>query len=164
MSMTEKTLPAHIAAAAGVVRNEKGEILLINGKRGWEYPGGMIENGETVTEGLKREIFEETGADISIGELFCVSSNINSYPGYNGVKTIPTKIVLDFICSYEGGELRTSDENTETRFVPESEVLGMMTDGVYIERFKAYLNYSGRPKYLAYENKPDFILHESITI
>ena len=155
--MDEKTLPTHIVAAAGIVRNGSGEILMINGRRGWEFPGGIIENGENIIEGVKREISEETGADVQVGELFCVSSNTCSYPGYNGVKVVPTKLLLDFICTYEGGELRSSEENTETIFVPESDVLGMMTNEVYIERFKAYLGYNGRPTYLAYKSKPEFI-------
>ncbi|MBQ9382610.1 MAG: NUDIX hydrolase [Ruminiclostridium sp.] len=154
----EKVLPAHVVAAAGVIRNDKGEILLVkNIRRGWEYPGGMVENGENIIEGLQREIFEETGASVKVGELFCVSSNTNSYPGYNGVKVVPTKLILDFICTYEGGELRASDENSETRFVPEADVLGMVTEPVIIERFGTYLEYSGRPHYLAYKTKPEFI-------
>ena len=156
--MDEKTLPAHIVAAAGVIRNDKGDILLVkNIRRGWEYPGGMVENGENVIEGLKREIFEESGACVKVGELFCVSSNTESYPGYNGVKVVPTKLVLDFICTYEGGELRASDENSETKFVPETDVLGMVTDPVITERFRTYLEYNGRPHYLAYKKIPEFI-------
>ena len=53
--MDEKTLPTHIVAAAGIVRNGSGEILMINGRRGWEFPGSIIENGENISE-LKTQI------------------------------------------------------------------------------------------------------------
>ncbi len=156
--MADKTLPVHSVCAAGVVRNDKGEVLMIkNVRRGWEFPGGIIEAGENLIDGLKREIAEETGTDVEVGELFCVSSNTCHYPGYNGVKVIPEKVIFDFICTYKGGELTSSDENTETVFVPESEALSMITDPGYIERFKAYLEYSGRPVYMAYKNRPVFV-------
>ncbi len=154
----EVILPTHIVSAAGIVRNGSGEILMMkNARRGWEFPGGIIEIGENVIDGLKREIMEETGISVQVGELFCISSNTASYPGYNGVKTVPTKVILDFICTQTGGVPTATEESLETVFVPEKDVLEMMTDRVYIERFNAYLGYSGRPFYLSYKNKPEFV-------
>ena len=50
-------LPTHIVAAGGIIFNEVNKILLVkNPRKGWEYPGGEIENGETIIDGLKREI------------------------------------------------------------------------------------------------------------
>ena len=157
--MDEIRLPVHCAAAGGIVRNSAGEILLIrNERRGWEFPGGIIEEGENVIDGLRREIYEETGVTASIDELFCISSNTCSYPGYNGVKTIPPKVIFDFICSYESGEPQITDESLETRFVRVEYVLGMMTEPVYRERFRAYLEYKDRPFYMSYKNRPEFVM------
>ncbi len=155
----EKVLPTHIISAAGIVTNEKGEILLVNDfRRGWEFPGGIIENGENVIDGVKREILEESGIIAEVGELFCVSSNTNSYPGYNGVKVIPTKIMLDFICVAKGGNIRGSDENSESGWFPKDTALSMITAPVIAERFRAYLEYKGRPTFLEYVTKPEFVL------
>lgn len=157
--MADFVIPLHVVAAAGVIRNAKGEILLTkNPRRGWEYPGGMIESGEDLISGLKREIYEETSARVQVGELFCVSSNTCFVPGYNGVEKVPPKVVFDFICSYEGGaeDFTPNDESLETIFVPQEKVLDMVTAPVYRERFSAYLGYSGRPVYIQYETYPEY--------
>ena len=46
MDNTEFVMPVHILAAAGIVINEKNEILMVkNLRRGWEFPGGQVEAG-----------------------------------------------------------------------------------------------------------------------
>ncbi len=101
----EKILPTHIVAAAGIVLNEQEEVLLVNTYNdGWVLPGGQVEVGENLVEAVKREVFEESGIKIEVGEVFCISSNTAVYAGYDGVKTVPTKVIFDFICKKpEGG-------------------------------------------------------------
>ena len=49
--------PTHIVAAGALVTNEKDQVLLVkNPHRGWEFPGGQIENGEDLIEGVTREV------------------------------------------------------------------------------------------------------------
>ncbi len=165
MENVGRVLPSHIVAAAGIVLNEKNEILMVKTYRGgWVFPGGQVEVGENVIDALKREIMEETGVEAEVGELFCVSSNTCKYPGYNGVKEVPTKVMFDFICRAKGGEPRPSDENSESAYFPKDEAARIITAPAIIERFKAYLEYSGRPAYLEYVTKPEFELKLKTTI
>ena len=159
MSGLEKILPTHIVAAAGVVLNEKDEVLLVNTYNdGWVLPGGEVEIGENLIDAVKREVFEESGIDVEVGEVFCISSNTASYPGYGGVKTVPTKVIFDFICQKTSGLIRGSDENSESKWFPKHQILDMIKTPSNIERFKAFLEYSGRPMYLEYVTRPDFEL------
>ena len=158
-------MPTHIIAAAGIVINENDEILMVKTPRGgWVFPGGQVEVGENVIDAVKREVMEETGIDIEVGEVFCISSNTCKYPGYNGVKEIPTKIMLDFICKAKNGIPRPSDENSESAYFPRDEVEGLITAPAIVERYKAYLEYADRPIYLEYVTKPSFQLKLKRTI
>lgn len=159
MEKKEWVMPTHIIATAGVVINEKDEILMVKThNHDWVFPGGQVEVGENVIDALKREIMEEAGVDIEVGEVFCIASNTKKYPGYNGVKEIPTKIMLDFICKAKGGVPRPSEENSESMYVPKDKVLEMIKAPAIIERYKAFLEYEGRPTYMEYVAKPVFEL------
>ena len=69
--------PTHFVSVAALVENGNGEILLINSPwRGWEYPGGLIEPGETFQEALKREVREEAGVEIEITGFVGICKNI----------------------------------------------------------------------------------------
>ena len=165
MANAAYVMPTHIIACAGVVTNEKGEVLLAkNNRRGWEFPGGQVEVGENVIDAVKREIMEETGVDIEVGEVFCISSNTCKHPGYGGVKEVPTKIMLDFLCTWKGGTPRPSEENSESAFVPREEALRLIQSPAVAERFRAYLEYAGRPTYLEYVTKPVYRLKLKRTV
>lgn len=150
-------MPTHIVAGAGIVTNEKNEVLLVKTyNSGWVFPGGQVEVGENVIDAVKREIMEEAGVEVEVGELFCIASNTKKYPGHSRVKEIPTKVMLDFICRAVNGTPRPSDENSESKFVPKEEVLSLIQTPAIVERYKAYLEYTGRPVYMEYVTRPVF--------
>ena len=159
MENTGWVMPTHIIAAAGIVLNEKDEILLVKTRRdGWVFPGGQVEVGGNVIDAVKREVMEETGVEIEVGEVFCISSNTCKHPGYNGVKEVPTKIMLDFICRALSGTPRSSEENSESAYFPKDQILELIQAPAIIERYKAYTEYAGRPIYMEYVTKPMFQL------
>ena len=74
--MENKRYPVHIVAAGGFVVNSKNQVLMLKSPRydDWEFPGGQIEESETIPQGLKREIFEETGITVEVKSLIGIYS------------------------------------------------------------------------------------------
>ncbi|PJN54883.1 hypothetical protein PAEVO_16040 [Paenibacillus sp. GM2FR] len=71
--------PTHIVAKGGFVEDGQGNILLVKTRDGgWVYPGGQVEVGENLIEGLIREIKEESGNDSSVSYLIGVYSNLST--------------------------------------------------------------------------------------
>lgn len=60
------TVARHSVSVAAVVVDDQGRVLVTQRRDNghWEPPGGVLELNETVTEGLKREVREETGLNI----------------------------------------------------------------------------------------------------
>lgn len=73
-------------AAGAVVENAEGELLLVKeGKQhiedSWNFPGGGWEDGESITDCVKREVLEETGYRISIEGFLGVYKELNQEDG-----------------------------------------------------------------------------------
>jgi mutator protein MutT len=65
--------------AAAIIEKD-GKVLIAqrsknDGLQGkWEFPGGKVEEGETLHECLKRELFEELSIRAEVGEHVCTST------------------------------------------------------------------------------------------
>lgn len=154
-------LPTHIVAVAGITEDEHGNILLVKTVRNsWVYPGGQVDVGENLMEAVIRETKEESGIDVVVNKLIGVYSNTCTYPGYNGVKRVPTKVMLDFTCTPVGGDLGISDETVDSKWVKKEEVLNYITAPSMVDRFKAYLEQEDDIRYLEYVTKPDYSVKE----
>ena len=151
--------PTHIVAAAGYVFDKNGNMLLVKTKyRGWDCTGGQIEIGESLEEGVLREILEESGVKASVRCLVGVYSNVGTYIWHDGKTPVPTKVMFDFICDYIEGELTPSEETSEVIWVPQKEVMSYIIQPVLQLRFNNVLQFSGRIHYCSYVTKPEFKL------
>ncbi len=93
--------PKHSVSVAAVIVDPAGHILITRRRdnRTWEPPGGILERRESILDGLRREVREETGLDVEPERLTGVYKNM------------PKGIVaLVFRAHVTGGTLSTSDE------------------------------------------------------
>jgi 8-oxo-dGTP diphosphatase len=72
------TPPRHSVSVAGVVVNDTGHVLVIQRRDNghWEPPGGVLELGEQFEEGVRREVYEETGVNVRVERLTGVYKNL----------------------------------------------------------------------------------------
>jgi len=133
--------PRHVVAVAGLVSDDAGRVLLLRSpRRGWEFPGGQVEQGETLTEALRREVREETGVEIKVGPLVGVYSNVRSHI-----------VMFGFLCRYAGGEPTPSEESLEVTWVPREEALSRVSSPPIRDRLRDLLEFDGTVVYRAYE-------------
>jgi len=152
--------PTHIVAAGGFVEDGHGNILLVKTRDGgWVYPGGQIEVGENLMDGLIREIKEESGIEAEVCYLVGVYSNSGTFKWYDGVTDVPTQVNFDFVCKPVGGELASStDETTDCRWVAKDRVLEYITHPAIRCRYQAYLDFTGSVYYVDYVTHPEFFI------
>lgn len=72
-----RSLPTKRMGSGAVIADSEGRILVVNPtyKPGWELPGGVVETGESPADACRREVREELGIDVEVGELMCVDYN-----------------------------------------------------------------------------------------
>ena len=130
--------PKHIVSAATIVLNSKNEILLIKGpKRGWEVPGGQVEEGESLTAAAIRETKEESGIDVEILKFCGIFQNVE--------KSICNTL---FLAKPVGGIPTTSPESLEVGYFPIKEALEMVTFGNFRQRVEYCLDATKHPFFI----------------
>ncbi len=112
-----------VVGVGGVVISD-GRALLI--RRGapplegrWSIPGGMLETGETLLEGVRRELAEETGLEVRVGELIEVFERISLDAAG---KTKYHFVVLDYLCEAVAGKARAGSDVTDVAWATPSEL------------------------------------------
>ncbi|MFS0877667.1 NUDIX hydrolase [Solibacillus isronensis] len=132
------TTPKHIVSAATIVLNSKNEILLIKGpKRGWEMPGGQVEEGESLTAAAIRETKEESGIDVEILKFCGIFQNVE--------KSICNTL---FLAKPIGGTPTTSPESLEVGYFSIEEALEMVTVGNFRQRIEFCLDATKHPFFI----------------
>src|SRR5690554_1277172 len=113
MSKGKSPIPA---VAAVVVKD--GKILLVKrrtepSKGLWSVPGGKVEQDETLTEAVVREVREETGLEIEVdgvAGVFELKATVEGLPEFHYT-------IVDYFAHPVGGELMPGDDAEEIRWV-----------------------------------------------
>jgi 8-oxo-dGTP diphosphatase len=116
-----------ITACAFIHHNFNGEEKVFLAKRAetkkflpgvYELPGGHINFGEELVDGLKREIFEEFGVRIFIGDPFYVFTYTNAVNGSHSIEVIYFAVLEDAV---EKIELNPED-HSDSIWIAENEI------------------------------------------
>ncbi len=119
---------------------QDGHVVLV--RRGgpplegeWSIPGGTLELGETIAEGVRRELREETGLEVRVGQLIEVFERIfpdESLPGAgdrvrrevggNSGRPKYHFVILDYLCDAVSGDLRAGGDAADVALVREEEL------------------------------------------
>lgn len=118
-----------------VVLEKDGKVLLLHDSvLGADLPGGKIQIGETdFTESLKREVFEETGLTIEVGQpfytgLFSPSTNLK----YRNAGKLT--FLLFFTATYVSGEVTLSNEHDSYLWVDKNDYKNVMDETGNIQK------------------------------
>ena len=123
--------PERPIVGVGGVLIEDGKALLI--RRGseplmgqWSIPGGTLELGETLKEGVRRELLEETGVAVRVLGLIEVFERINPYlpPESRDLEPRPRFhfVIADYLCEKISGEARAGGDATDVAYVTEDDL------------------------------------------
>jgi 8-oxo-dGTP diphosphatase len=125
----------HSVSVSGVITDQQGRALLVqrrdNGR--WEPPGGVLETGESIQDGLRREVREETGLDVEPVVLTGVYKNMSR-----------AIIAIVFRCNVTGGHLATNDEAAAFHWATEAQIPELATEA-YAVRILDALHYGNGP-------------------
>ena len=125
--MSQREFPsAPLVGVGAIIVDDQERVLLI--RRGaepmkghWSLPGGLLELGETLLDGVKREVAEETGLIVTpqavveaVDRIYTSSDDEKSQVRYHYV-------VVDYWCRVAGGNLQPATDASEVAWVSRAE-------------------------------------------
>lgn len=118
----QREFPSAPLVGVGAVVVHEGRVLLV--RRGqaplkghWTLPGGLLELGESLFEGVTREVREETGLEVEPMELVELLDRIHKL----GDRIQFHYVIADYLCRVTGGALRAASDADAVRWVERSE-------------------------------------------
>ena len=103
-----------IVGVGGVVVHRQRALLIRRGceplKGEWSIPGGMLELGEELAEGVRRELKEETGLEVEPLEIVATFDRITR----DGKRVKYHYVIVDYVCRLKRGRLKPASDVVAT--------------------------------------------------
>jgi len=137
----KREYPEHpIVGVGGVVVHRHRALLIRRGseplKGEWSIPGGMLELGEELAEGVRRELKEETGLDVEPLEIVAAFDRITR----EGKRVKYHYVIVDYVCRLKRGRLKPASDVVDARWVRRADLptynLTEMAAKVILESFE----------------------------
>jgi mutator protein MutT len=118
----DREFPEVPRMAVGAVVVDRGRVLLVRrakepGKGNWSLPGGALELGESLSDGVVREVREETGLTVRTVELVELLDRIHR----DGDRVRYHYVIADYLCRLVGGEMQAASDAEAVRWVERAE-------------------------------------------
>lgn len=133
--------PARPVVGVGALILDGERILLVERGREplkgfWSLPGGALETGETLQEGVRREVLEETGLRVNPIAMFEIFERIvrdrEGRPEYHYV-------LMDYLCEVAGGTLQAGDDVSKVEWFEKDALIDLrLTQGTLQVILKAF--------------------------
>jgi 8-oxo-dGTP diphosphatase len=118
-----------LVGVGGVVIEDERALLILRGseplKGEWSIPGGMLELGETLEQGVERELLEEAGVQVRVAGFIEVFDRIYfDANGPEGTRGTPRfhYVIVDFLCELLSGDAKAGSDVTDVAWAREGEL------------------------------------------
>jgi len=118
----QREFPLTPLMCVGAVIVDEGRVLLV--RRGseplkdhWTLPGGLLELGESLTDGVMREAREETGLIVEVVKLIELLDRIHR----EETRVRYHYVIADYLCRVAGGQLQAASDADAVRWVERAE-------------------------------------------
>jgi 8-oxo-dGTP diphosphatase len=121
---TSREYPDRPIVGVGGVTIQNGRVLLIRRayqplQGEWSIPGGGLDVGEAIVEGVRRELLEETGIVVRVLEHIETLERIV----YDEAERVKYHfVIIDYLCEAVGGDLRSGSDVTDAAWVAEADL------------------------------------------
>jgi ADP-ribose pyrophosphatase YjhB (NUDIX family) len=132
IQLDDRRYPKRPIVGVGALIFKRDRILMAQRgkeplKNWWSLPGGALELGESLADGVRREVREETGLEIrplGVLEIFeRIMRDASGAPEYHYV-------LIDYVCRITGGELRAGDDVCAVEWVRQPDLAKLqITEG-----------------------------------